>query len=185
MVLISVPRYIEFTLLDGSSVPITGVTLSDLGIFFTRNTVTCTDPLSLVYLSNGRYVLEYTPTTTGHDYIEITYAPTNKLVINTEDIYSSRMLLGETQTISFTQDWGSVGRFKVTLDNPNTYTLYVFNSSDYAIGKNIPTYALASTGIDTNGNWVTPSITLLHGTYSVVLFGSSGARILLASNLQV
>ena len=178
-------RYIEFRIQDINSNPITGRTLSQLQTFFTRNTVTCTDPLSLNELGSGRYVLEYTPTAAGHDYVEIYDPPTDLRVEDSEDIDDASTFFGLTTTVDLSQDYGSAGRYKVTLSNPGSYILYVFNTSDWVNGNTATNFAIATTNIDSSGNWLSTPISVVHGTYNLVLFGRDGSKVVIASSLEV
>jgi len=178
-------RYIEFRLVDLSSNPITGRVLSQLQVFFTRNAVVCTDPLSLVELGSGRYILEYTPSAAGHDYLEMYDPPSQIRIEDSEDIDDANTFFDLSATVGVSQDYGSIGRYKVIVSNPSSYVLYVFYTSDWDAGKTATNFALAATNIDSSGNWLSTPITLVHGTYNLVLFGADGTIIVVAASLVV
>ena len=64
-------RLIQFWIASVTSVPVTTCTLASFTITFTRNGVTCTDPVTLVNVGGGSYQLQYTPSAAGRDVINI------------------------------------------------------------------------------------------------------------------
>lgn len=178
-------RYIEMRLIQVDGTPETGRVLSDFQVFFTRDTVTCTDSVSSVELGSGRYVIEYTPTLAGHDYIEIYDPPTDLRVIDSEDVDDTSTFFDLSSVVQLSQDYGSVGRLKPTVTNPQDYILYVFKSSDWDTGKTSPNYAIGVSGLDISGNWTSTPISVIHGTYHIVVIGPDGTKIVLAVYLEI
>jgi hypothetical protein len=172
------PRYIEFRIVDIDDNPITAraLTSTTVGqrvlVFFTRDTVACSDPVTLVNWGNGRYYATYTPTATGHDYIEIFDELYDLRFIDAEDIVGEGTDEQTSDVVSVTQDYTSVGRLKVTQPNPQRFNLLVFNSFDWQSGRTNSNYSIIGTAIDASGNWVTPVLTLLPDTYHFVIMAT-------------
>jgi hypothetical protein len=178
-------RFIEFRVVDVNSNPVTGLTLANFTVIFTRDNVACADALNLVDNGTGHYVLEYTPSVVGHDYIELYNVTNDVRPSDAEDIIDVAGSSGLTpNTVNLTQDTGSIGRYKITFANPQTYSVYVFNSQDWQSGLTSSANALVGTTIDTFGNWVSTPLVVLHGTYHIVAISSS-TSIVLSAFLQV
>lgn len=182
---VSRTRYIEFRLVDISGNPVTGQTLSDFVILFTRDNVACTDPLTLVEGTLGHYVCEYVPTAAGHDYVELYHTATDTRIEDAEDIDSTATFFDLSGSVQVTQDYGGVGRLVPTTLSPQNYTLYAFLSIDYQSGNYSPAFAKGFTALDTSGNWITTPMTLLPDTYHFVLLDSSSTRIVVAAFISV
>lgn len=167
-------RFIEFRLADITGAPVSTKVLTDLSVLFTRNDVACTDVLTLVNKGSGLYILEYTPSANGHDYIELYDAADDIRHIDSEDVDDATTFFDITSSVLLTQDFGSVGALKPVIANPQNYTLYVFVSQAWQTGQTDPGNAVAATNLDTSGNWITSPLSVNHGTYHIVLIGSAG-----------
>jgi hypothetical protein len=167
-------RFIEFRLADITGAPVSTKVLTDLAVLFTRDDVTCTDGLTLVNKGNGLYILEYTPSAPGHDYIDIYDATDDLRNIDAEDVDDVTTFFDITTSIALTQDFGGTGVLKPVITNPQDYTLYVFPSQVWQTGQTDPVNSLAATGLDTLGNWLTSPLSVNHGTYHIVLIGQVG-----------
>lgn len=178
-------RYIEFRLADISGVAVTTRALADLTVIFTRDDVVCTDSLTLVNKGDGRYILEYTPSAAGHDYLDIYDPGTDLRNIDAEDVDDATTFFDLTNNVSLTQDFGGTGALKPVITNPQLYTLYVFPSQAWQTGQTDQSNAVAATNLDSQGNWLTTPLTVNHGTYHIVLVGSSGDTHVIRSFLTV
>jgi hypothetical protein len=176
-------RYIEFRVVDINNNPVTTLTLADFSVIFTRNNAACGDTLSLVNNGTGHYVLTYIPSAVGHDYVELYNVANDVRPSDAEDVQSGALV--GTDTVGLTQDYGSVGRYKITFADPQTYSVYVFNSQDWQTGLTSPASALIGTTIDTFGNWISTPLMVLHGTYHIVAIKNTGASVVLSAFLQV
>ena len=52
------------------------------------------------------------------------------------------------------QDYPTPGFLLVPPPNPNLYTVYIFNYSDWVVGKQNPLYAIAQSAVNPNGTWL-------------------------------
>lgn len=172
-------RLIRFWIADVNSNPITTCTLANFAITFTRNGVACTDPLTLLNIGGGTYDLEYTPSAAGRDIIQIDD--------NTDDLHYTDIAVIEpgSDVVSLTQNTPTTNALQVTVPNPSTYTLYVYDSSDWATGNTDTFDALAFTQINSSGNWLTATLYVIPGTYHIVIRNGSGAVQVLKAYLQV
>jgi hypothetical protein len=185
-------------LVDG--IPVTGIAQSFLSVYFTRDGIACTDPLTFVEHvghGGGRYTLSYFPSVSGHDYIDISYfvagdpaadpAIPDKYFYAHEsmDIVTQQQLVGASTAIVLTQNTPTANALRVTVPNPQTYTLYVYRSSDWQTGATATVNAVASTQLDTSGNWITGALTVISGTYHVIIRDGSGAVTVIKAYLQV
>jgi hypothetical protein len=174
-------RLIQFWIASTAGVPITTCTLDSFTITFTRNGIICTDSLSLVNNGAGSYSLQYTPSTAGQDVITIDYSVNGLHYCDigtiSADFSSSAILL--------TQNIPTSNALMVTVPNPSSYTLYVYNSSDWASGNTDTFYALDSTQLDSYGNWLTTPIYVIPGTYHIVIRDNTGTVTVLMPYLQV
>lgn len=184
-------RYIEFRIADLDGTPITNRDLSALQVTLFRDSTPCTDTVSLINWDNaGLYYASYTPSSRGHDYLEI-YDPLYDFrVIDAEDIApasdGSSPDSDISQVVALTQDYGTEGRFTVIDRNPTRFNVLVFKSFDWQAGRIDPSYALAGTSVDEQGNWTAPILTVLPDTYHVIAIdSSSGETRVLAAFLKV
>lgn len=181
-------------------VPVTGIAASFLSVYFTRDGVACNDPLTFVeHLGHGggRYTYSYFPSASGHDYIDISYfiagdpvavpAIPDKYFYAHEsmDIVTQQQLVGASTAVTMTQNTPTANALQVTVPNPSTYTLYVYRSSDWQTGNTGTVNAVASTQLDTLGNWVTGALTIVSGTYHVIIRDGLGAVTVIKAYLQV
>jgi hypothetical protein len=174
-------RLIQFWIASVTSVPVTTCTLASFTITFTRNGVTCTDPVTLVNVGGGSYQLQYTPSAAGRDVINI---DDNVNDLHYCDIETISDEIG-SDAILLTQNTPTANALRVTAANPTSYTLYVYNSSDWTSGNTGTFYALDSTQLDSSGNWLTTPIYVIPGTYHIVIRDSTGAVTVLKPYLQV
>ena len=176
-------RLIEFWIADIDSVPVTTCTLDSFTITFTRDGVACTDPLSLVNNGAGSYCLSYTPSAAGRDIININDVTHDLHYCDIETISLSSD--GSSTTVLLTQNTPTANALQVTIADPSSYTLYVYNSSDWTGGNTDTFYALDSTQLDSSGNWLTTPIYVIPGTYHIVIRNGAGAVQVLMAYLQV
>ena len=174
-------RLIQFWIASVTSVPVTTCTLDSFTITFTRDGVACTDPLSLVNNGAGSYCLQYTPSAAGRDVINIDDAVNDLHYCDIETISADL----SSDAILLTQNTPTANALKVTASSPSSYTLYVYNSSDWASGNTDTFYALDSTQLDSYGNWLTTPIYVIPGTYHIVIRDNTGTVTVLMPYLQV
>jgi hypothetical protein len=178
-------RLIEFWIANVSSVPITTYTLSNFTITFTRNGVACTDALALVNNGGGSYCLEYTPSIAGRDVINIDDNVNDLHYCDIEDITADGGSDSTSTVLSITQNTGGANALQVTAASPMSYTLYVYNSSDWQTGNTDTSAAVGYTQLDSSGNWLTTPIYLTSGTYHVIIRDGAGAVTVLQAFLSV
>lgn len=176
-------HYVDFKVIDISNNPVTTLILSDFTIYFTRDGIACTDPLTFINVGGGRYRITYSPTGAGFYFLDIYNFVNDVRVIDSEEIDTPETFFDEHATVDLTQDFGGVGRLKPTISSPDTYTLYVFQSQRWQTGLNDPGYADASTNLDSLGNWITTPLTVMHGTYHIVLLNGGGDVLVIAAFL--
>jgi len=72
-------------------------------------------------------------------------------------------------TIALNQDYPTTGALSVSeVDAPETYTLYVFQYSDWIIGNQASPYAVGQSGLNHDGSWISV-VYVASGTYTVVV----------------
>lgn len=189
-------RYLDFRVVDLNSNPITGILLSTFvvnpmpaateetdeysptqnTIIFERDNVPCTDVLSLFDHQDGRYTLLYVPTAAGHDYVDTWVAAYGIRDIDIEEIANTDTSLS-SNVANLNQDYLSPGYLRITAANPQTYTLFVFNSSDWEQGRQDTSFALGSSSLDTSGNWVNTLTVATPGTYHIVIMNSTTTQV--------
>ena len=177
------PRLIQFWIRNVASVPITTCTLASFVITFAREGIACTDPLSLVNNGGGSYCLSYTPSAVGRDVIYIDDNVNDLHYCDIETISVSGD--GSSTAVSLTQNTPTPNALQVTVPNASSYTLYVYNSSDWTGGNTDTFYALDSTQLDSSGNWLTTPIYVIPGTYHIVIRNGAGAVQVLMAYLTV
>ncbi|MGC1582132.1 MAG: hypothetical protein WA766_11645 [Candidatus Acidiferrales bacterium] len=185
-------RYIISRVVDLSNAPVTGITLADFvvnptlpvpgitdeysdlvyNLIFERDTVACSDTLSWLDLQDGRYSLMYTPSAIGNDYIDIWYGPYGIRTIDNEVIQTAGGN-ESSNVVSLNQNYQSSDKYLITVPNPQTYALYVYNSSDWVQGRQDTLYALGTTALDTSGNWINSIVVLDPGTYHIVIISTT------------
>ena len=180
-------RYIPWRIEDANSDPVTGRQLSDLQVIFLRDAAVCSDTLNLRETQSGLYFLEYTPTAVGEDYIDIYDATNDVRLVDDEVIVGTSGASGTSgmNIVQLTQDTGGVGALKVVLPDPSTYTLYVFVSQVWQSGQSSPTDAVAHTAINDDGSWATTPLSVLPGTYHIVVMSSNGIVYVMRSFFQL
>jgi hypothetical protein len=183
-------RYVDFRI-QANGTTVTSLAQVDLAPHFTRNGVTCTDALTFTELGDGRYQFSYTPSAAGHDVLDIHWqssADVTKFFFatNSEDIVAPAMLLGGSVVINLTQNTPTTNALKVTqVVNPAAFTLYVYLSSDWQAGNTDTSQAIASTQLDSSGNWLTAILPLTPGTYHIVIRDSLGTVQVIQAYLQL
>lgn len=172
-------RYIYFRLAATDSSPVTGAQLADFTVLFLRNDQPCADGLVLTDKGSGLYLLTYTPSAPGTDYLVLYHAATDIRVEEIDDTDDEASFFGQGETVTLTENYGTPGALKVVAQNPQDYTLYVFSSTDWQAGRTEPVYALGSAAVLATGNW-DGSIVLLAGTYHVVATNGTEVKVLAA-----
>ena len=178
-------RLIEFWIANVASVPVTTCTIASFAITFKRDGVTCTDPLSFVNNGGGSYCLSYTPSAAGRDIINIDDNVNDLHYCDIETISVTSDGGGSSTVVSLTQDTPTSNALQVTVPNASSYTLYVYNSSDWTTGNTDTSQALDSTQLDSSGNWLTTPIYVIPGTYHIVIRNGAGAVQVLMTYLTV
>jgi hypothetical protein len=186
MALVGSKRYIEFRIADtdGNAITNRDLAATTVGqrvlVSLFRDTVACADVVTLTNWSSGRYYASYTPSASGHDYLEIYDELYDLRFIDAEDIEASSIVE------DLTQDLGGSGKYKVVDANPARFTLLVYRSFDWQSGRTDSSYSLAATRIDASGNWVDSPLSVLPDTYHLVLTDSSSGEIrIIATFLKV
>jgi hypothetical protein len=182
MYFIGQERYIEFRMYDLQENPVTGLLLSNFTVIFTRNASSCSDTLTLVENGGGLYTLNYTPSTIGHDYIDMYNSTYDIRIQDSDDIYQVDIFVsgGSGAGIyTVTQNTGGSNALQLTVSNPQNYVIYAFLSSNWIVGQNTANYAYGSTTTDTSGNWL-ESISLPAGTYHIVALWNTNQIVLAA-----
>jgi len=176
-------RVIDFTIVDIDSNPVPGRTLaawqtSPSSLIFLRNMVACSDNLSLKDYGDGRYSIYYTPSTPGHDYVQIFDQPTGLTIIDTEDIVPADFATGGTfAMVTLNQNYGGTNNLQVSVADPTDYTLYIFRVEDWNQNQRSPSNAVGLSALDSNGNWLT-SVQVVPGYYNIVIQSSTTTQVL-------
>lgn len=163
---------------------ITGITLVDFTrIFFTVDglpvNIDTQNSLILVELGFGYYQFEYIPTVVGYHLLVMHNSARNFDVVDGVDITSA------LSYVNLTQDTGGTDNLKAdTVDDPASYLLMAFLSSDWQVGRTDPTYAVASTQLDDSGNWLATPLVIQHGIYHIVI-QSNITAIVISAFLEV
>lgn len=99
---------------------------------------------------------------------------------------------GPLAVVDLTQNYGSTGALVpvLSVSLAKTYTLdqfvlFIFNSSDWNVGRKDPMYAIGATALDVSGNWASTPITVVPGTYHIVIMNSDNVIVVIAPFLQV
>lgn len=165
---------------------VVGLTISNFSIdIFTvdGNTVDTSTRASLVIQPigfTGYYLAQYTPTIPGFYCLAIFNAAHTIRVINGVDIDQA------LSYVNLTQDTGGVGALVPSnISDIEQYLLMVFLSTDWQVGRTDPSYAVASTGLDNQGNWLSTPLIIQHGTYNVVVQNNSGIIVVIKAFLEV
>jgi hypothetical protein len=189
MALVDQKRWLDFRVSDNDGNPVAGLHLTDFTVIFTRDNAPCADGLLLVDCTGGRYILTYTPSALGHDYVELYYAPTTSWpLMDGEDIVDSSGSgggYGAVNTVVLTENYGGTGRLKPSLPNPGSLTLYVITSEDWQAGRQTASAARYWTAITSSGDWATPEITVTPDTYHFVAWDQTGRQQVVAAFLVV
>lgn len=196
-------RYCDFRVLDNSNNPVITLSLSDFEInpieidpypeysnytnviIFERNDVPCYDSLTLFNHEDGRYTLMYDPSAIGHDYVDIWVCP-NQLGGPISYLYGSRAINEDeiatpggggsftSDSVGLDQNYGFSDQLLITqVPDPEDYTLYVYNSSDWIGGNTDPLYALGTTALDSSGNWINQVFIATPATIHIILINAT------------
>jgi hypothetical protein len=171
-------HFIPFIVLN-SGTPVTGLTRDNFTLTFFRDLTVCTLPVSVTEMGSGYYIATYTPNVPGFYYVRLTNVANSFAIENSIEIDA-----GSESTI-LTQDYGSTGALKPTVPNPEVYTLNIYTSKDWDLGNTGFTYVIGSTALDSSGNWITSSITVVPDTYHLVLQTTSGVVIVFRPYLNL
>jgi len=127
------------------------------------------------------YQFEYTPDVPGYYLFSASSGLALTFVIDGVDIDSedSYVLLTQGGTQATPVD------LVPNVKGPQNYILMVFLSSDWQVGRYSPLYAVASTQLDPQGNWLSTPLTVQHGTYHVVVQANDGTQVVIAAFLEV
>lgn len=153
--------------------PTTGLTIASFAVVFTRDNANITalsQTLHVVENGSGRYCAIYTPIAAGFYYLELYHAGTTTLITDKAEIDTSDL----DNYVALTQDFGGTGALIPDVTNPENYTVYVFYSKDWQAGKTDNTFAIASTPLDSNGNWLSTPLGVTNDIYHIVAKDSTG-----------
>lgn len=157
--------------------PITGLNLVSFVIVFTRDNVNITgasQALAVVSNGTGQYCATYTPTAAGFYHLELYNIANTTLITDNVEIDTPQTAADVDDFVALTQDFGGVGALKPTVDNADAFTLMVFLSQDWQVGKTDNSFAIQMTPLDTNGNWLTTPLSVNHSTYHIVIKDTVG-----------
>lgn len=166
-------RYIPFRLVDEQDQPITQASLNQFQIYFLRDNQACTDSLTLENRGQGRYALVYTPSSAGHDYLEAYHASSGIRIVDVEKtldgIQFFTKVFGAGVTVyDLYHNYSGQDRYQIQVKDPQTYTLYVYRSSDWLQQKRTVNDAQGSTALDSDGRWLN-KISVIAGQYHFVI----------------
>jgi hypothetical protein len=181
-------RYVDFRLAYIESNPVTGRTLADWRtganrLILLRNTEPCADELELKDYGDGRYTVSYSPSSAGHDYLEIYDNACDIRVADVEDIVPPEFAIGGSAAFALYEDFGGAGALRVTLPSPASYVIQVYQSSDWNRGARSDADALGATPVNADGSWAR-SISVAAGVYHVVA-SKPGSRTIIKPYLGV
>lgn len=186
---------IAFYQVDGN----TGMTTADFTVdFFTFNGDPVDDTVAATFaiteIGGGYYYATYVPDTAGF-YILAFEDVSGTFVADACDIdeanyvdlsqdYPTHNNLkpGLPQTISLSQGTGAVKAQQQTLDQ---YVLLLFRSADWNVGRTTTDWAVASTELDKDGNWLVTPITVSPDTYHVVIRNNFNVTFVFKPNFEV
>lgn len=132
--------------------------------------------LQITEVISGYYLASYVPDTQG--FHNLCFA------INGFNICEGVDISEVDQVVNLIQDTGGVNALKVTqVLNPDEFMLFVFASSDWAVGRTGTSYSQASTELDTNGNWLATPLVVQPGTYHIVIMDNFGTIKVIKPNL--
>jgi hypothetical protein len=190
-------RYVDFRVVDVSNNPVTTIILSSFvvnpalptpgivdeysptqnTIMFERNNVPCSDGLSLTNHQDGRYTLNYTPTAIGHDYVDIWVAAAGIRALDEEEIANASGSSSSSNVTALNEDYLSPDNLLIRVAHPETFTLFIFNSSDWEQGRTDTLNAIGNTSLDTAGNWVNSIVVPDASTYHIVIISSTATQV--------
>lgn len=183
--LINREHFVPFLIVTTGNVPVTGLTKSDFGMFFLQDLSPCSLNVTITEVGGGFYVASYTPTVPAFYYLNIYNTATAIRIEDKVEIDSSATQFGAGSFILLTQDYGSTGTLIPQVPNPNTYILNIYTSVNWNLGNTGSSYVVASTELDTSGNWLTSPLTLLPNTYHLVLQNTAGVVIVFRPYLNL
>jgi hypothetical protein len=159
---------------------VTGLTLGNFTTLMFVDNASHTETLTLTEIATGLYSCSYVPSIAGYYYLELYDAANTFRVADGIEIDTLETFFGSSDTIALTQNYESTNKFKVTVANPQTYQLYIYNSSDWTAGNTGINFVVNSTAITTSGNWVAPTINVVHGTYHIIIKNITNTIVLAA-----
>lgn len=141
---------------------------------------------AIVEIGGGYYYARYKPTQSGFYYLGFSKVSIGCHVADAIDI-------DEANFVNLTQDTPTDGALQPTLPSAppsiatplNQYMLFVFQSSDWEVGRTATTYAIAVTGLDAEGNWTNTPLVISPGTYHIVIRNNYGITKVIQPFLEV
>jgi len=141
--------------------------------------------------SQSYYQGQYTPSKQGYYFLGASNGGT--------PVFSDAVDVDEANYVNLTQDTPTVGNLKGRLPvthfsvkgNPaasaklSEFLILVINSSDWDLGKTATKFAIASTFMDNDGNWLSHPLVIPPGTYHVIERNNYGTTHVLAAYLEV
>lgn len=167
------PHYMPFYATSGT----TGIILSSLTVIvFTCNGTAVGSAtrasLTLTEVGFGYYYASYTPKVAGKYVLALSSGAVK--AIDVADIDDTEA------AVNLTQNYGGTNALRPSLHGGlqsygiAAYVLFIFSSKDWDLGKTAASNAVGSTELDSNGNWKTSTLTVVPGTYHVVIRHNSG-----------
>jgi hypothetical protein len=185
MIPLGVARYIVLRIVSSAEVAFPGLVFSQIQTAFFRNNLLCTDALTFTEWGGGYYFISYTPTAAGSDYFAVYYPAANYLLETRETVVDLANMFSTGNAVSVTQNTGGSGALLPVITNTASYTLYLYNSSDWLSGNTDTSQAAGSTALDASGNWLQSPVTVLHGTYHFVLRNNAGVVVVFRANVVI
>lgn len=136
--------------------------------------------LQITEVGNGYYYATYTPSAAGFYYLGLFDTTDSVAVAKGADI------LAADAVSNVTQNTGGTNALQVTqVSDPQDFLLFLFNASDWQVGNTNPQFAVASTQLDSGGNWLSQPLVVTPGTYVVVIQNNFGTIIVTNESLTV
>lgn len=141
---------------------------------------------TIIEIGGGYYYAQYKPTQSGFYYLGFSKVSISCHVADAIDI-------DEANFVNLTQDTPTDGALKPTLPQAppsiatplDQYLLFVYQSSDWEVGRTATTFAVAVTGLDVDGNWANAPLVISPGTYHIVIRNNYGVVKVIQPFLEV
>lgn len=91
----------------------------------------------------------------------------------------------DVSVINLTQNYGGTNALLPLGGDLSSYILMIFNSSDWEVGNCDNTYAIAMTELDDSGNWQVSPLSIVPGTYHLIIRNNFGITTVFRPYLSV